>query len=641
MTLQGAEKLPADLSVEELLNVEVTSVSRKAQSLNNSAAAVFVITQDDIRRIGARSIPEALRLAPGVDVAKISSNKWAVSIRGFNNRLANKLLILIDGRNLYTRAFSGTYWGQQDVMLEDVEHIEVIRGPGATLWGANAVNGVINIITKKSQKNQKGLLAAGGGKQELGFGALRYGFKLDPQTTGRVYVKGNARNENSLANGKDAGDNSEKVQTGFRIDSQYSDQDSYSIQGDAYYNWAKIQQRVPVVNTTANTLNVNDQEENFGGNLLIKHKHVFSTTSNYQIQAYYDFYQIKDIERTENRHAIDVDFQHRFSLWDWHDFVWGARYRYRRDDFKVLQGFATIQPDNRNDQLVSGFVQDEMTLINNELWLTFGSKFEHNDYSGFEYQPSIRALWAFHPRHRLWAAVSRAVRTPSRAEQDLKLNAAVIESAPLKTVISINGNKDFNAEKVISYEIGYRTTAISNVPVDLTAFYNHYWDLRSARALTPVITTYAEQPLIFVNEHKVNSYGIELATVWQMLSWWRWDLQYSFLKMDFSSQEAMEEIGRSPEHRFLLRSALSPREDVDLIYRYVDKAVAIGVLSPSKIAAYMTLDMRLAWRPEKNLELSLTGQNLLESRHQEYSNPAFVAPIEIDRGVYGKVIWRF
>ena len=645
LTVQSQEKPPLEMSVEELLNVEVTSVSKKAQTLNNSAAAVYVITQEDIKRIGARSIPEALRLAPGVDVAKISSNKWAVSIRGFNNRLANKLLVLIDGRNVYTRAFSGTYWGQQDVMLEDVERIEVIRGPGGTLWGANAVNGVINIITKQSQKTQGGLLATGGGTEELGFGALRYGFQLDPGTTGRVYVKGNARDENSLASGKDAGDNSEKVQGGFRIDSQYSDQDSYTIQGDAYYNWAKSEQAVPLVLNSANTVSIKDQEENFGGNFLMKHKHVFSPTSNYQIQAYYDFYQIKDIQRLENRHAIDLDFQHRFSLWDWHDFVWGARYRFRRDDFTFLPGFASIQPNHRRDQLVSGFVQDELTLIDDKLWLTLGSKFEHNDYSGFEYQPSIRALWAFLPRHRFWAAVSRAVRTPSRAEHDININAGIVNSTP-KTVVSIHGYKNYRSERVISYEIGYRTTAITDVSIDLTAFYNHYWDLRSARALSRDLThfpAYVEQPLIFVNEHKVNSYGVELATVWQMLPWWRWDMHYSFLKMDFSSQEALEEIGRSPEHRFLLRSALSPREDVDvdLVYRYVGKAVAIGVLNPSFISSYMTLDMRLAWRPEKNLELSVTGQNLLESRHQEYTNPAFVQPIEIDRGVYGKVIWRF
>ncbi len=645
LTSQGDGKPPAELTVEELLNVEVTSVSKKAQALNDSAAAVYVISQEDIKRVGARSIPEALRLAPGVNVAKISSNKWAVSIRGFNNRLANKLLVLIDGRNLYTRAFSGTYWGQQDVMLEDVERIEVIRGPGGTLWGANAVNGVINIITKHSGKSQNGLLTAGGGTEEIGFGALRYGFRLDPDTTGRVYVKGNGRDENSLANGQEAGDNSEKVQTGFRVDSQFSDQDSYTIQGDAFYNWAKSVQTISLTSNTVKTFAIKDREETFGGNFLVKHKHVFSPSSNYQVQAYYDFYQLKDIQRIENRHAIDLDFQHRFSFWNRHDLVWGVRYRYRQDSFKFSQGFASIQVTQRNDQLVSGFVQDEVTLIKNKLWLTLGSKFEHNDYSGFEYQPSIRALWAFHSRHRLWASVSRAVRTPSRGEQDIQLNAGVVNSTP-KVVINVRGNKNYHSERVISYEIGYRTTAIPDLSIDLTAFYNHYWDLRSAKVLSrdfSHLPGYVEQPLIFVNEHKVNSYGVELATVWQMLSWWRWDFHYSFLKMDFSSREAMEEIGRSPEHRFLLRSALSLRKDVDLdlIYRYVDKAVAIGVVNPSLITSYMSLDMRLAWRLEKNLELSVTGQNLLESRHREYSDPVLVAPIEIDRGVYGKVVWRF
>lgn len=641
------EKPASELSVEELLNVEVTTVSKKAQSLNDAAAAVFVITQDDIRRIGARSIPEALRLAPGVDVARINSHQWAVSIRGFNNRMSNKLLVLIDGRNLYTRAFSGTYWEQADVMMEDINRIEVIRGPGATLWGANAVNGVINIITKQADKTQGGLLAAGGGTEQTGFGALRYGGKINQSTAARAYIKGDVRDENSFKNDQDAGDSWQKMQTGFRLDSDYTSRDSVTVQGDAFYNWMRDNTMLPIIkNTRPQTLSLLDKSDSFGGNVLFRQKHIFSPTSSYQFQAYYDFYQIQDIQRQENRHAIDLDFQHRFSVLDRHDIVWGAHYRYRHDQFNFYPAFSHIRPDRRNDQLVSGFVQDEITLIENKLWLTLGSKFEHNDYSGFEFQPSVRALWAFHPKHRLWAAISRAVRTPSRAEHDLSLTAGITNAGGLPLVVRIEGNRGFGAEHVLSYEIGYRTTAIKHFSLDLTAFYNDYTRLRSARPLAPDLSNapnYIVQPLVFVNEHRVHSYGLELATVWQPFSWWRWDAHYSWLKMEYSSREAMEEIGQSPQHRFFVRSALSPREDVDLdiIYRYVDRNIAIGVWRPVTIKDYMSLDIRTAWRIHKDLELSVVGQNLLQSHHQEYVNPAFIKPVEIDRGVYGKFTWRF
>ncbi len=644
-TVCANEKLASELSVEELLNVEVTTVSKKAQSLNDAAAAVFVISQDDIRRIGARSIPEALRLAPGVDVARINSHQWAVSIRGFNNRMSNKLLVLIDGRNLYTRAFSGTYWEQVDMVMEDIERIEVIRGPGATLWGANAVNGVINIITKQVDKTQGGLLTAGGGTEQIGFGGLRYGGKLNHFTAARAYIKGDVRDESSLKTGQDAGDNWQKIQTGFRLDSDYTPQDSITVQGDAFYNWMRDNMTLPIIkNTRPQILALQDQANSFGGNVLFRQKHIFSPTSSYQFQAYYDFYQIKNIQRLENRHTIDFDFQHRFSVLDWHDIVWGAHYRFRHDQFNFYPGFAQIRPDQRNDQLVSGFVQDEITLIENELWLTLGSKFEHNDYSGFEVQPSARALWAFHYKHRLWAAISRAVRTPSRAEHDLSLTAGSVYVRGQPLVIRIEGNRDFGSEHVLSYEIGYRTTAIKHFSFDLTAFYNDYTRLRSARPLVHLSNTQNYiQPLIFVNEHSVQSYGLELATVWQPFPWWRWDAHYSWLKMDYSSQEAKEEIGQSPQHRFFVRSALSLHENVDLdiMYRYVDRSIAIGVWRPVTIKDYMSLDIRAAWRIQKDFELSVTGQNLLQSHHQEYINPAFIQPVEIDRGVYGKFTWRF
>ncbi len=641
-TAYSAQDELLDLSVEDLLNVEVISVAKKAKSLNDSPAAIFVISQDDIKRIGATSIPEALRLAPGIDVARIDANKWAVSARGFNGRFANKLLVLIDGRNAYTRTFAGVYWENQDVMLEDVDHIEVIRGPGATLWGANAVNGVINIITKHSADTQGALLVAGAGNQEQGFGAFRYGGELNENTTARAYVKGFQRNENSTKSGEGAGDGWGKVQSGFRMDSQATVSDVITFQGDMYYS--NINQYTTTPQTTAPYLsNLNEQIKSFGGNLLARHQHTFSATSDYSLQVYYDFYQRDETFLKETRHTLDIDFQHRFSLLGWNDLVWGLGYRYNHDNFPVTS-LTSFSPVSRNDQLFSAFIQDELTLIDDTLWLTLGAKFEHNDYSGFEVQPTARLMWAPHYHHRLWAAVSRSVRTPSRAEQDITLLQTVVkpELAPAVEVI-FEGNKDYTSEVVLSYEVGYRTTLIDNVSIDFTAFYNDYSNLRSVElGALSFNGSNLVQPLNIANKNQVQTYGFEVATVWQMLNWWRWDANYSLLKMNFID-EAAEQIGVSPQQQFSLRSAVSPisNVDIDVFFRYIDRASTVGRLG-AVIDDYVSMDIRLAWRPVNDLELSLVGQNLLSAHHLEYQEEtAYTTPTEISRGVYGKLAWHF
>ncbi|NOQ16202.1 MAG: TonB-dependent receptor [Methyloprofundus sp.] len=639
-----------DLSVEDLLNVEVISVSKKAKSLNDSPAAIFVISQDDIQRIGATSIPEALRLAPGIDVARIDANKWAVSARGFNGRFVSKLLVLIDGRNAYTRAFAGVYWENQDVMLEDVERIEVIRGPGATLWGANAVNGVINIITKHSADTQGGLLVAGAGNQEQGFGAFRYGGELNENTTARAYVKGFKNNENTNESGSGAEDDWGKVQTGFRMDSQATPNDAITFQGDAYYS--NINQYTTIPQTTAPYQNsFNEHIESFGGNLLVRHQHTFSSTSDYSLQVFYDFYDRDEFYLKETRHTIDIDFQHRFALLGWNDVVWGLGYRYNHDDFRS-SNIALLQPSSRNDQLFSAFIQDEITLIDNTLWLTLGSKFEYNDYSGFEAQPTARLMWALHHQHRLWAGISRAVRTPSRAEQDMDLLQRVVAPQPLPffpyvspaTEVMLNGNEQYNSEEVLSYEIGYRTTLIDNVSIDITAFYNNYSKLRSVDIGSLSFNgSNLVLPLQFNNDNSAQTYGFEIATVWQMLNWWRWDANYSLLKMDFNSDDAAAQIGISPQQQVSLRSAVSPLDnvDIDVFFRYVDSTSTVGALG-AVIKDYVSMDIRLAWRPVSNLELSLVGQNLLAAHHLEYQQEsAFTTQTEINRGVYGKLAWHF
>ncbi len=638
-----------NLSVEDLLNVEVISVAKKAKSLNDSPAAIFVISQDDIHRIGATSVPEALRLAPGLDVSRIDSNKWAISVRGFNGRFANKLLVLIDGRNTYTRAFSGVYWENQDVMLEDVERIEVIRGPGATLWGANAVNGVINIITKHSADTQGGLLVAGGGTEEQGFGAFRYGGRLSKDTTARAYIKGFKRDENTHHSGEEAGDDWDKVQGGFKVDSQLTAQDSLTVQGDAYRSMINQNSTYPQF-TAPYQYNFNETIDTFGGNLLARHQHIFSSTSEYSIQVFYDFYERNQTFVDDSRHVIDIDFQHRFCLLNWNDIVWGAEYRYTHDQFHINSKNNFVAPLSRNDQLFSAFVQDEITLIDNSLWLTLGSKFEYNDYTDFEIQPTARLMWAPHHRHRLWAAVSRAVRTPSRLEYGTKNLAAVTpphsSANPMATAIFFEGTSQFSAEQVISYEIGYRSTAIENLSIDFTAFYNDYHNLRSMRQSQPSFnpaTGVFEISNTFSNNAKAQTYGFEIATVWQMLDWWRWDANYSLLKTDIAGPKAENITAKSPQQHVSLRSSITPWQDInlDILFRYVDSNTAIGFFGSETIKDYLSMDIRLAWQPVKDIELSLTGQNLLADQHLEYRQEAITTPTKIERGFYGKVSWQF
>lgn len=645
-----------NLSVEDLLNVEVTSVAKKAQSLNDAPAAAFVISNEDIKRSGATSIPDALRLAPGLDVAKIDANKWAVSSRGFNGRFANKLLVLIDGRNAYTRSFAGVYWENQDVIMEDIDRIEVIRGPGAALWGANAVNGVINIITKHSAETQRASLNVGGGTKEQDFGSFRYGAKLSENTTARAYVKGFNRSDNTHLSGDKAGDDWDKVQGGFRMDAQISARDALTTQGDIYQTQVNQSSYYPQI-TPLFQFTGKDTNSASGGNVLSRLQHTFSPTSDYSLQFYYDAYTRDEGPYHDSRNTLDLDFQHRFALLNRHELIWGLGYRFGHDHivgnvFPNGSSIFTINPVSVNDQLYSSFIQDELTLIDNKLWLTLGSRFEHNDYSGFEGQPSARVMWAPHNQHRLWAGVSRAVRTPSRVEQDFNLLSSVTPPQALPfppfgsppIAVTVQGNPDYRSEQVITYEAGYRTTFTQTISLDVTGFYNDYRDLRYPLLGAPSFNAGSViQPLIFTNRLQGKTYGVEIATIWQMLDWWRWDANYSWLHTQFDNSIGNPQTGVSPKQRVSLRGALSPRRDIDLDFwlRYVDTNFTVGTFGNTSVKGYVTFDLRVAWRPCAGIELALVGQNLAAQKHLEYIQENQTLPTAIDRGMYGKISWSF
>ncbi len=641
-----------DLELEDLLSMEVTSVSKKKQRLNEVAAAAYVITQDDIRRSGVTSIPEALRLAPGIQVAKMDSNKWAISSRGFNAQFANKLLVLIDGRSVYTPSYSGVYWEVQDTMLEDIDRIEVIRGPGATVWGANADNGVINIITKQASETQGGLLVAGAGNEEKALTSLRYGAELGEQTFGRIYLKYNDR-DSSFAPSLDeqAGDDWNTLRAGFRVDGVLSASNQWTLQGDVYgtdqnhiYQHTWLDPSEPANTPPYNDLNVADNFESSGWNLQGRWEQRLSEGSSATLQVYFDHNERKEAVLEQRNDTLDIDFQHQFSSLEGHDIVWGLGYRRIQDDFGNTFS-VSLSPEEQTSDLFSTFVQDEIELTPETLRLTLGSKFEHNDYTGFEVQPSARLLWLPKEGHTLWSSVSRAVRTPSRVEDSVSIVTRIIPIGPPPIppmILTVNGDEDFEAEELTSIELGYRVQPAERLSLDLALFYNQYKNLAT---FEPASLT----EIIFDNKQEATSRGLELAVDWHLLEWWRLQANYSYIEIEQeTASDSADQMsgpvveGSSPKHQLSLRSAMdfSNEWSLDLWAYYVDELVASS-FSSTPIPSYTSLNTRLAWRPWEDMELSLVGQNLLQDHHAEFIGESFVTQTEVERSVYGMIRFDF
>jgi iron complex outermembrane receptor protein len=626
------------LSVEELLDIDVTSVSKYPEKLSAAAAAVAVLTQEDIHTSGFTSIPEALRLVPGLDVARVDSHTWAISSRGFNDIFADKLLVMIDGRTVYTPLFSGVFWEVQDTVLEDIDRIEVVRGPGATLWGANAVNGVINIITKSARDTQGLLISSGGGTEDRGFASIRYGVKLDDDAFLRVYAKYFDRDSSVLPNDTTAHDAWDMYRAGFRLDWKPTNQNSFTFQGDTYTGNQDENYLVP---TTAFpfTGKIEATDTVSGGNLLGRWSHSFSADSQLTVQAYYDRTERDSPIFAEKRDTGDIDLQHRFSLGERQEVIWGLGFRATHDDVTNSLN-VSLRPDSRTLDLYSAFVQDEISIVPERFRLTLGSKFEHNDFTGFEIQPSARVLWTPGHSQTFWASVSRAVRTPSRAESDIVLNPAPPVPLP-PGLITIFGNPNMLSEELLAYEFGYRVQPIEQLRLDLTAFYNDYDHLRTLEPTTPGPVS----PSKVANNLFGESYGTEISASVQVTKRWRLQSSYSYLDVQLhrkaGSHDTLTERtteGSSPHNQFFIRSLLDLGWNIefDSTLRYVD------VLPAPKIPAYITLDLRLAWSPRKDLEFAIVGQNLLDDRHPEFA-PTFIGTqqTEVERSVYGTVVWRF
>jgi iron complex outermembrane recepter protein len=632
-----------NLSLEELMNVPLT-LSRTEETYSQVPAAAYVVTADEIRRKGATSIPDALRGVPGVEVARVDQHTWAVTARGFNDPFANKLLVMIDGRTVYTPLFSGVYWDVNDVVLEDVHHIEIIRGPGSTLWGANAVNGVINVVTKSAAQTQGTMLTAGGGIGERAFSTLRYGGEINKEAHYRVHVKYFNRDDTQTI--PDLSDGEwEMFRAGFRTDWTPGTEgkegafaaNHITFQGDIYEG--EVDQYFPTVflNPVPRAPLIKDVQRTFGGNLLGRYVHRFSEEADLQVQTYYDRSVRKIIIFDEERDTFDVDFQNRFPLGARNAIIWGMGYRVTADDTGGSQTIS-LSPEERTLHLFSSFVQDEITIVEDRFRLTLGSKLEHNDFTGWELQPGARALWTPATNQAVWASVTRAVRTPSRAEDDVRINAVLAPGI----AAAIFGDRAIESEKLIAYEAGYRVQPTSQLSFDVATFYNVYDELRTVEFVPPPPGFAAAQRAD--NDMDGETYGVEIASQWRPVDWWYLRGSYSLLRMDLdresdSNNPGSERIaGQSPKHQFSIGNGFDLPSDVefDVNLRYVDALPALSVPS------YFALDARLAWRPRPNLEFALIGQNLLDSRHPQFRPTTIrTLPVEVERAVFGKITWHF
>jgi iron complex outermembrane receptor protein len=637
-------------SLEDLMNMEVTSVSRKEQKISQVAAAIFVITQEDIVQSGATNIPDLLRMVPGLDVARINGSTWAVSARGFNDQFADKLLVLIDGRTVYSPLFSGVFWDSQNVPLDEIERIEVIRGPGATIWGANAVNGVINITTKKAADTQGGLVTGGGGTLEHGMGTLRYGGKVGNHTSYRVFSSFIGQDHLPGLSGQNGEDDGRAYRGGFRVDVNPTAKDSFTLEGDAEVGnegerVASIASISPPVNQLQNL-----RQDFSGWDVVGRWNHTASPRSETSLQFYLDRASRYDPTAGEGDLTFDLDFEQHAAWGNRQDFVWGLGYRVTSDHTRSTLRSSFV-PTNETAHLFTSFVQDEIALRPDRISLTLGVKTEHNHFSGFNFQPSARITWIVNEHSMFWAAFSRAVRTPSRAIETFRLNSEVLPGpGGLPVLVSEFGNPEQQNEILEATEVGYRVQQASNLSLDLTAFYNHYIQIQSIEVADLFLEAdppplHLVFPLHLSNMLHGETHGIEAAVKWKVSSRWTLSPGYSFLAMHLHRNPASNDPssvasdeGSSPTHEAQLRShvQLPAHWQWDTSVYFVDRLPFQGVPS------YTRLDTELIWKAREHLSISLIGQNLLKDHHAEFNAlDQVVLSSLVKRSAYAMFTWKF
>ena len=643
---QNQDALPrlTDLTLDQLGDVEVTSVSKRPEEIWRTAVAVYVITGEDIRRSGATSIPEVLRLAPGIEVARIDSDHWAIGVRGFGDQFSKSLLVLIDGRSIYTPLFAGMYWPAHDVLLEDVDRIEVIRGPGGTIWGANAVNGVINIITKPARETQGTMASVGGGNIDRGAAALRYGGGTGNAFNYRLYAKGVNRGAQYHADGVNF-DEWWTGQTGFRMDWTARPGETLTLQGDL--SKGEHGQRVNVASfSPPSQVPLDGHLDASGVNVLARWQRDSSVGRSYRLQAYYDRTSWLAPHFGERRSTVDLDFVHTITFAGRHAVTAGAGARVSPSQFIQTIQTLDFSPRRTTDSVYSAFAEDEVELARNRVWLTAGSKIEHNTYTGVEVQPGIRLLWTPRAGQSLWSAATRGVRTPSRIESGIVSTSFATMSGAVPVYLRLSGNPDFAAERITGYEAGYRTRLSSLAYLDVAAFHDRHRGLSSfglgkiSVESSPVVHAVAD--VLYVNGVDGTSDGFEIAPDWQVRRWWQLRGSYSYVRFDLATTPSSIDVnavarysGSSPHHQARLQSQLTlPRGgEFDMAYR------AVSALPAQNASAYHTADARVGWTASPTLNVSVSGQNLFSPHHVEFGRTPGPA-VGISRSIYLELRWQ-
>jgi iron complex outermembrane recepter protein len=637
------------LSLEDLMNTKVTSVSKKEQSLSRTASAIFVISAEDIRRSGATNIPDLLRMVPGVDVAQINANTWAISARGLNDRFSNELLVLLDGRNVYTPTFGGAFWDVLDVPLEDIDRIEVIRGPGGTIWGANAVNGVINIITKKAAQTQGGMVVAGAGNLDQGFGTAQYGGRLGKSTDYRVYTKYFNQDHMPGLGGQEGADGWHLLRGGFRVDSTLSPKDTLTVQGDVYSGEeGNPSAFLPSVTSPA-PVDIVRTVPLSGGFIQSVWDHSFSTRSDTTFSVFFDRYK-RDDELMEQRNTFAFEFQHHIALGSRQDFIWGANYRNTDSDSHGDFAFS-LNPPDINMQLFSLFVQDEIALVPDKLYLTGGVRLDHNYYTGFNVLPNARASWTRNTRQMFWAAISLANRTPAETDTASRISFGGFPGpGGIPALAALVGNPHFDDEALIAYETGYRTTVLKNLSIDFAAYYSAYSHQETTEPAAPFFEStpappHLVFPLTYENLMHGHAPGFEAAVNWKATDRWMLSPGYAFeqihMHLDPTSHDTgsvLDAEGNSPVNSAQLRSHFDLVHGVtwDASTYFVDR------LRSREVPSYTRLDTGLTWRWTEGLAMSVVGQNLVKDRHLEFvDDSGSMRSTLIKRSAYAKFTWQF
>lgn len=616
--LSGVDVEFADMNIEQLMDIQITSVNKKAEKLSDTAAAVHVVTSDDIRRSGAATLVEALRLVPGVAAAQINIGTTALSVRGFNSRFANKLLVLVDGRSIYTPLFSGVYWEIQDTLMEDIDRIEVIRGPGGAVWGANAVNGVINIVTKSAEHTQGTFLSVTGGTEEQGTGSIRYGSKINENTFYRVFYKYFNRDRFKTNPGTPANDHWSAHRGGFRVDWKPTDVSSLSFGGEVYST------------KSFSPTGDNSVQEFNGGHFRVHWDRQFSDDSSLSLNAYYDRTETSTAALVEFRDSYNVELRHQAALGERHALNWGVQYQLTTDETFQVSGLLSMTPSESADQVQSLFLQDQISLIEDELTATLGVKLSHNDYTGNEIQPSARLTWKASENQTVWAAVSRAVRTPSRAEITFRSLAPVAFPPGASTVTQ--GAPNLVSETLIAYELGYRVKPSSKVSLDVATFYNEY------DSVAGTTTTLGAPPIVATTtlnrDNEGSTYGGEVSLAWQAAANWRLLANYSLLQMHITGGGVNES---SPQQQIHLQSRLdlTPKIEFDTILSFVD------ALPDQGVSDYVRVDARIGWKPTEKLRVSVGAKSLFEPYRREFGAGFLAAPTESQRSFYAKLDYTF